>query len=1338
MLTCSLYRYYFSVFLMLLSVKAFGQLVVFDFPAVNSLVVTSSALNCSASDFEISPTGAIATNVIAGSYFPNAPYIQANTGWDKTNQTAARYFHVTITADPGYEFEITNISYNAYATPSGPSAFGFAINTTNLFETNAPDEGIVHVDELISGQSGLTSATIKIQGWDNGSRTTSGGGDFRLDDVIVSGVVTPITTNPEPTSHVTDLLCATLENDEIIVNWTDAIGGQEPDGYLIRWSDTDFVSIPVPVNGNYVSDSPNAEKVLAGTETLTINDLNPNTAYYFKIFPYSNSGLNVKYKTDGTVPATSCTTFIGPCVFETFDNSSATTPYTDGSFIGNNGITWNYVQSRNQHTFPINGKGIMLRRASDSSKVYSSTVPNGIGDFSCKLLKGFSGAGNRQVELFVNSVSIATSIAWDNTETQTFSVPGINVGGIDVVVEIRNITENQVVIDDIKWTCYDGCTPLHTIANFHPTSGPAGTIITIAGAGFTGATNVRFAGEPASHFEVVNDTIIEATVPADGLTGRIAITLAHCDRTSVNTFTVLRNNNKCGSETSNASDLFISEVYDANAGSLGYIEVFNGTGSLIDFTTTPYSIKIENSPTDIFEYPMLGSLASGATYILRVGSGSTLCPGLTVKDNKPLAPGYDGDDLISLLKNGVMIDDVPNPNTGPGFSQSRKNFVTSPTNTYAPSDWTISKTEGCENLGIPPYLPNASTITITQHPENPDCSAVVFNIEATADPSFAGANSHVWRCNAPDEADWKLVSEFNTGPEGISVAESGTPTITLTGNTAILKDYQFYVELATSGSPQCKVSSNAIKYTYASKPFYRTTGNGNWSDINIWEMGDNEIGSYEEVCQYPIERNSNYIKILTGNIVHLDVIIPVNYVEIEAGAQLSVNQGGTLTVQNGNPTGSDLIVNGTLIDNAAAGMGTTFLTGATWEIASGATIIKTNTSSVSTYRDNYETGISNIPEDANWIFRRIGENDISVSTVGMTYPNLAFENHVPDHYAPVFSQYFFSGINTPAVIKGNLDVGINGDGTYAVRSNNTNSDLILILKDLNIGANSSLSNTSTGSDFGAGFEVQGDMNITGELDLSSGTDTLGVLKLSGNQNTSGSGGSTINVNHLILEKAAGTNLSADLSFNIHEAATFTSGILILQNAGNRVEIQPDVTIIGASNTSFINGRVRKNANASANFTFPIGDSNSDGDFYQPARIFGNIKPTVIDAQYFIETHPYAGNDPQVGHCDYWRVEKVSGDSVKLALKYSNEKHLLYCNQIVEPESVFIASLNSENQWDITDSANNPPTEEIVMDVFIETGVSGGSYGDFVFHTSKAKLNVLRCNLSMGAKAQLLR
>lgn len=151
------------------------------------------------------------------------------------------------------------------------------------------------------------------------------------------------------------------------------------------------------------------------------------------------------------------TTGGGNCGSETFDNSNAPAgTYGDGNFTGDNSVVWTYVGARDDEGYEIDGTGIMLRNT--SSKITSSTVSGGIGDFTMELKKGFTGSGNRQVELYVNNVLKGTSIAWDNTTTQAFSVNGINELG-DVVIEIRNATARQVILDNISWTCYAPAAP---------------------------------------------------------------------------------------------------------------------------------------------------------------------------------------------------------------------------------------------------------------------------------------------------------------------------------------------------------------------------------------------------------------------------------------------------------------------------------------------------------------------------------------------------------------------------------------------------------------------------------------------------------------------------------------------------------------------------------------------------------------------------------------------------------------------------------------------------------------------------------------------------------------
>ena len=141
---------------------------------------------------------------------------------------------------------------------------------------------------------------------------------------------------------------------------------------------------------------------------------------------------------------------------ETFNNLTLSgNSYTDGAFTGDNGVTWNYTQCRDENgddnSSGIDGKAIMLRRISDNSAISAQSGANGVGGLTFKLYKGFTGGGDRQVELFVNGTSYGTSTPFDDYTEHIFTVTNINVTG-DVLIEIRNNTGKQVIVDDVTWS----------------------------------------------------------------------------------------------------------------------------------------------------------------------------------------------------------------------------------------------------------------------------------------------------------------------------------------------------------------------------------------------------------------------------------------------------------------------------------------------------------------------------------------------------------------------------------------------------------------------------------------------------------------------------------------------------------------------------------------------------------------------------------------------------------------------------------------------------------------------------------------------------------------------
>ncbi len=109
----------------------------------------------------------------------------------------------------------------------------------------------------------------------------------------------PVVIKAEPTSHPTNFtaVAGSPAYSAIALSWTDAIGTVLPDGYLIKGSTVSFAAITDPVDGTAVADGGLNKNVGTGVQTYSFTGLNASTAYYFKIYSYTNTGLNINYKT---------------------------------------------------------------------------------------------------------------------------------------------------------------------------------------------------------------------------------------------------------------------------------------------------------------------------------------------------------------------------------------------------------------------------------------------------------------------------------------------------------------------------------------------------------------------------------------------------------------------------------------------------------------------------------------------------------------------------------------------------------------------------------------------------------------------------------------------------------------------------------------------------------------------------------------------------------------------------------------------------------------------------------------------------------------------------------
>lgn len=186
-------------------------------------------------------------------------------------------------------------------------SFGDPVNGTayNVGDALTGGGTVIYKGSLLAYQhTGLSAGTAyNYKIWSvNGSNNYSSTGIFRR----------ATTLKAEPTNHVTDFQATADSPNQISLSWTENDGTVVPDGYLIKAS-TGTITDPVdgtdPTSNDLdLTDGSGHVKVSHGQTSYSFTNCSPNTTYHFKIYPYTNSGSAIDFKTDSPVPEASATT----------------------------------------------------------------------------------------------------------------------------------------------------------------------------------------------------------------------------------------------------------------------------------------------------------------------------------------------------------------------------------------------------------------------------------------------------------------------------------------------------------------------------------------------------------------------------------------------------------------------------------------------------------------------------------------------------------------------------------------------------------------------------------------------------------------------------------------------------------------------------------------------------------------------------------------------------------------------------------------------------------------------------------------------------------------------
>lgn len=178
---------------------------------------------------------------------------------------------------------------------------------------------------------------------------------------------------PEPTNYPSSFACVPSPFT-VNFNWIDATGGQAPTAYLIIGSSQPITSFPqdgVPVvDDPNLADGNGALNVLQGVQNTLFANLPSNVPYYFMIFPYTNTGSNINYKTDGTPPG-----------------CNVTTPNTV------------IIESQNFDSYSF---GSWMAYNVFGAQVWAIDSIHGVAGSACAKMSGYAGSSNENEDWFIS------------------------------------------------------------------------------------------------------------------------------------------------------------------------------------------------------------------------------------------------------------------------------------------------------------------------------------------------------------------------------------------------------------------------------------------------------------------------------------------------------------------------------------------------------------------------------------------------------------------------------------------------------------------------------------------------------------------------------------------------------------------------------------------------------------------------------------------------------------------------------------------------------------------------------------------------------------------------
>jgi hypothetical protein len=280
-------------------------------------------------------------------------------------------------------------------------------------------------------------------------------------------------------------------------------------------ADTAGAYILTASGGSFVTINTNTFAVgQASTTTMVSSSANPSVFGQRVTF---TATVNVTAPGAGT-PTGTVNFFDGATLLGTGTLSGGVAAFSTSNLaVGNHTITATYSGDSNFIASTSNTLTQTVNKASTTTTVSASANPSAFGQnvtFTATVAVVAPGAGTPTGTVsFLDGLISIGNVALNPSGQASLSKSDLTAGTHSIGVSYGG-DGNFILSTGTTTVTVNAAAP--TVTGISPNSGPitGGTIITITGTGFTGATAAAFGGTPATSFTVNSDTSISAIAPA--------------------------------------------------------------------------------------------------------------------------------------------------------------------------------------------------------------------------------------------------------------------------------------------------------------------------------------------------------------------------------------------------------------------------------------------------------------------------------------------------------------------------------------------------------------------------------------------------------------------------------------------------------------------------------------------------------------------------------------------------------------------------------------------------------------------------------------------------------